>query len=269
MTRLLVGHVALGYDDAGSGTAVVLVHGFTLDRRMWDDQAPPLLAAGYRVLRYDLRGHGESDAPPTGYSYSDHAEDLMRLCDLLGVASAHVVGLSLGGGVAATFAQQHPQRVRSLTLIDAVLPGLPSGNEMSAILRGMRERALAGDLPGALHEQWAQSRLMYPTKDDPALAARLRAMMERFSPVQFYDRAAPPAGPTVADRLPEVHAPALVLVGELDMADFHSFARTYAERLPDARLQIVPGAGHMANMDQPEAVNNALLAFLRHVDGAV
>jgi len=267
MTRILTGQVALAYESDGSGTTVILVHGFTLDRRMWDDQLPALLAAGYRVLRYDLRGHGESDAPPTGYATEDHADDLGRLCDLLDVSSAHVVGLSLGGSIAAAFAERHPQRVRSLTLIDAALPGVPAGEELSGILSEMSRRALAGDLAGAVHEHWARSRLFVPTKDNPALAARLRQMNERFSGVQFYDRAAPRQGPTVADGLAAVHAPALVLVGELDMQDFHVFARAYAERLPDARLQVVPGAGHMANMDQPAAVNAALLAFLREVDG--
>ena len=267
MTRVLAGHVALAYEEAGSGPAVVLVHGFTLDRRMWDDQVPALLDAGYRVLRYDLRGHGESDAPPTGYTAEDHADDLARLLDLLGVAAPHLVGLSLGGAVIAAYAERHPQRTRSLTLIDAVLPGLPFGEEMTAILRELNRRALAGDLPGALHEHWATSRLFHPTNADAALAARLRPMMDRFSGVQFYDRAAPREGPAIAERLPAIHAPALVLVGELDMEDFHSYARAYAERLPDARLQVIPGAGHMANMDQPEAINAAMLTFLRQVDG--
>jgi 3-oxoadipate enol-lactonase len=266
MPRVRVGHIALAYDAEGSGTPVVLIHGFTLDRTLWDEQTAALLAAGYRVIRPDLRGHGASDAPPTGYTAEDHAADLATLFDVLGVPSAHIVGLSLGGGVGACFAERWPRRTRSLTLIDAILPGRPFGEELTGILRELNRRVLAGDLKGALHEHWATSRLFHPTRDNPALAARLYAMNERFSGVQFHDRVAPPAGPSVADRLSEVKAPALALVGELDLSDFHTFARAYAEELPDARLQTIPAAGHLASLDNPAAVNAALIDFLRDVD---
>ena len=109
----------LYYEFAGSGQAVVLVHGFTLDTRMWDDQFS-ILSQNYRVIRYDQRGHGQSDGIRGNAALY---EDLQSLLDFLEIQRAHVVGLSLGGTVAADFAVLYPQRVRSLTLMDALVSG--------------------------------------------------------------------------------------------------------------------------------------------------
>lgn len=110
----------LYWEMAGQGQTVVLLHGFTLDSRMWDDQFLPL-AQHFQVIRTDLRGFGRS-AVPTAEAYS-HEADLCGLLDQLGVAQAHLVGLSKGGAVALNFALTYPTRTASLVLIDAVLPG--------------------------------------------------------------------------------------------------------------------------------------------------
>lgn len=117
---LVVNDTHLYYEEAGVGPAVVLIHGFTLDTRMWDDQFLPL-AQGFRVIRYDLRGFGCS-VIPTDAPYS-HVENLRALLDELGIRQAHLVGLSKGGGVALDFALTYPQRALSLALIDTVLGG--------------------------------------------------------------------------------------------------------------------------------------------------
>jgi 3-oxoadipate enol-lactonase len=267
MPRMLVGRVAVGYDDEGEGTPVALIHEFTLDRRMWTPQVPALLAAGYRVLRIDLRGHGDSDAPPTGYAPEDHAGDLYNLFDILGIPSAHIVGLSLGAGVAAAFAEEYPRRVRSLTLINPMLPGRAFGPEMTRLLREFFETAQRGDLDGALARVWAPSRLFWPTRTDSEKAQLIDLMFSRFSPVPFYDRAPHRPGPSVADRLGEIDAPTLVLLGNLDLPDFHAFGEICEREIAGSRLRTIPAGGHLANMDQPEAVNSALIAFFREVDG--
>jgi 3-oxoadipate enol-lactonase len=110
----------LCWEMAGQGQTVVLLHGFTLDSRMWDDQFLAL-AQHFQVIRYDLRGFGRS-AVPTAAPYA-HEADLAGLLDQLGIAQAHLVGLSKGGAVALNFALTYPRRTASLVLIDAVLPG--------------------------------------------------------------------------------------------------------------------------------------------------
>jgi len=108
----------LYYEMAGSGPALVLIHGHTLDTRMWDDQFEPF-ARDYRVIRYDQRGYGKS-APPTAESYSP-ADDLMALLRYLGLSSAHILGQSRGGAGAIDFALTYPEATTTLIAVDAVL----------------------------------------------------------------------------------------------------------------------------------------------------
>ncbi|MGD9894233.1 MAG: alpha/beta fold hydrolase, partial [Dehalococcoidia bacterium] len=132
------------YLDEGTGEPVVFVHGHTLTHHMWDAQVAPLLAAGYRVLRYDLRGHGQSGAPLVGYTPEDLAADLKTLLDARGIAQAHVVGLSRSGGVTLAFALAYPAATRTITLIDSVLPGYPFSDAIRATLRTHAEHFAAG-----------------------------------------------------------------------------------------------------------------------------
>jgi len=127
------------YEDSGEGPPVVLVHGYGADLRLWDAQAPALADAGFRVIRHDVRGHGRSLISPDGYTYENYSADLRDLLDRLNVErpvteslnieAAHVVGLSMGGGIALQFALDHPQRVLSLTLVDSALPGFTYEDE--------------------------------------------------------------------------------------------------------------------------------------------
>src|SRR5882757_677517 len=119
------GHLV--WELAGAGPPVVLIHGFSLDRRMWD-AVVPLLATNFTVIRYDLRGFGESSPMDLHFAYS-HAEDLAALLDHLEVAQAGVVGFSFGGQVALTMAITAPERVRRLVLVDALLEGVPWDEE--------------------------------------------------------------------------------------------------------------------------------------------
>src|SRR3989304_8530925 len=120
----------------GSGPfpAVVLIHGHSVDLRMWQYQVPALLEAGFRAVRYDVRGHGRSMVPPEGYTWEHYPADLGDLLDRLnverpatedlGLDAAHLVGLSMGGGIALQFALDFPPRVLSPPLVDSTLPGL-------------------------------------------------------------------------------------------------------------------------------------------------
>ena len=142
-----VGDGRLYYEVAGSGSPLVLIHGFTLDRRMWDDQFEHF-ADRYRVVRYDQRGFGRSDVP-TEAPYSNHG-DLRRLLDHLGIDGAHVCGLSSGGGVAIDLALEHPGYVRSLIGISSALGGSDRGiGSMIDAVVAMNAAAVRGDLDEA------------------------------------------------------------------------------------------------------------------------
>ena len=119
------------YEDSGAGSAVVLIHGHSTDLRLWDTQVGPLTDAGFRVVRYDVRGHGRSTVTERGYTWENYALDLRDLLDHLGIASASLVGLSMGGGIALAVAVMFPERVASLVLADSALPGFGYSDDFS------------------------------------------------------------------------------------------------------------------------------------------
>lgn len=246
-------------EEAGDGPAVVLLHGFTLDTRMWDDQFLPL-AQHFRVIRYDLRGFGQS-ALPTDTPYS-HVEDLRALLDRLAIEQPALVGLSKGGAVALDFALTYPQRTQALVLIDTVLGGFAWSSEGSARNALIWAEARTGGIPAA-KQSWLTHPLFAPALRQPAVAACLTQIIEEYSGWHFV-HANPEQGltPPAAQRLSELKMPVLGLVGELDLPDFLSITELICQRTPLARKVIVSGVGHMANMEAPDFITQALLAFL-------
>ncbi len=249
----------LYYERAGAGNPLVLLHGFTLDTRMWDDQFEPF-AQHADVIRYDLRGFGKS-ALPTELPYN-HADDLNALLNSLEIVQADVVGLSKGGAVAADFALDHPDRVRSLILVDTVLGGFQWSNESNWHNGRVWEVAQTGGIPAA-KAAWLEHPLFRPAHEKPALAARLRQIVEGFSGWHFVNRN-PEHGskPPAITRLDAIRAPVLIILGERDMDDFRAIADTLAQKIPGARKAVLPGVGHMANMEAPEQFNQIVSRFL-------
>ncbi len=247
------------YEAAGSGPPVVLLHGFSLDTRMWDDQFEPL-AEHFRVIRYDLRGFGKS-ALPTGEAYS-HVDDLKALLDHFDFPHVYLVGLSRGGAVALDFALTHPNRVLSLVLIDTVLGGFnwsPAQRERDGLVWQL---AKEGGISAA-KSSWLAHPLFAPAQRQPAVADRLKEMVADYSGWHFVNSAderypVPPA----AERLGELKMPMLVITGELELPDFHHIADLICQQVLQAHKLVVPGAGHMSNMEAPEQVNAAMLEFL-------
>ena len=247
----------LAYDVAGSGPPVVLVHAGVADRRMWDPQVQSL--ARFTVVRYDLRGFGDSPLRPGPFS---HADDLRELFDAIELERAAVVGNSFGGRVALEFALEHPERVTKPVLVDAGLPDHEWSEEIRRF--GEEEDALLerGDVDGAVDlnvRTWAL----------PHVADLIRPMQRRAFDVQLEaERWETPPGPErkldppSSARLADVSAATLVIVGSEDFGDFHALAERFAREIPDARLEIVEGAGHLPSLERPDEFDRLLLEFL-------
>lgn len=249
---------------AGSGKAVVLIHGFTLDTRMWDHQFLPL-AKYYRVIRYDLRGFGKS-ALPTTEPYSD-IDDLEALLDWLEIEQVYLVGLSLGGGVAIDFALTHLSRVKGLVLIDAVVGGFPWSPEASARDALVFQQAKEGGIAAA-RTSWLSHPLFEPAMRNARAAATLAQIVNEYSGWHFIN-SSPARGmdPPAFQRLTELTLPLLALVGELDIPDFRLATDFICQKAPQSQKIVVPGAGHMANMEAPELVTQLVLDFLSALTG--
>jgi pimeloyl-ACP methyl ester carboxylesterase len=249
----------LFYEMTGTGPPLVLIHGFTLDSRMWDGQMDAL-AMRHQVIRYDMRGFGHS-ALPEEESYSA-AGDLKALLDYVGVDTAAIIGLSLGGGVAVDFALTYPDRTRALILADGVVGGWEwsSGwNErVGAVWSAGRESGIE-----AAKERWLALPLFVPAQEQPNVARLLRVMVSDYSgwhwlrqdSQQYLD---PPA----LQRLGSVTAPTLIILGERDAPDFHAIAAAFQRSIPGAESVTIPGVGHMVNMEAIEQFNDIVLRFL-------
>jgi 3-oxoadipate enol-lactonase len=261
--------VPLAVTESGAGPAVLFVHGMGLDQRMWRPQAGTVSAAGRRVITYDLRGHGRSGVPRSGYRVVDLAEEAIGLLDVLGLERADVVGLSLGGSVAARLAVRRPERVRSVTVIGSMASGYP---RLTDFIRGGGTSALVAD--GAMdlatfRRERLTSFLYAPTLEHPdcgALARRILLEALQTLAVLTETTAERQAGwpsPTDWDLWSDAAraVPALVLAGSMDDPTFQGFTSD-SERLSRTRTAIVQGSAHLANMSHPHVVNPLLLEHL-------
>jgi pimeloyl-ACP methyl ester carboxylesterase len=252
----------LYYESAGTGPGLVLIHGFGLDRRMWDDQFG-IFAQHYQVLRYDARGFGQSSPPLPDQPYR-HEDDLRALLRHLGLERVCVLGLSMGGSIATNFALAYPDAVTALVLADSALFGYPPAPATAAPLAPAPADELERRTQlAARRAAYLASPLFAPAHEQPTVATRLRAIVDGYSGWHWYHadpqrRGEPPA----AQRLGEIRAPTLVLVGARDVPLFQERAEILAQGIPAARKVVLPGVGHMANMEAPEPFCGQVLAFL-------
>jgi 3-oxoadipate enol-lactonase len=246
-------------ESAGTGRAVVLIPGFTLDTTMWDDQFLPL-AGHFNAIRYDPRGFGRSSLP--GSEPYSHVDDLAELLDRLQILQAVLVGLSKGGAVALEFALTFPGRVLALALIDTVLPGFTWSPEQTARDGQIWQRAADGGIPAA-KESWLTHPLFIPAQRQPQVAARLERIVDDYSGWHFVNSNPERwLDPPAAQRLDELKMPLLAMAGELDVPDFRAITSLICAQVPQARKLIIPGAGHMSNMEAPGRVTAALIEFI-------
>lgn len=256
----------LAYDVDGEGPAVVLIHEGIADRRMWEPQIGPFTRAGYRVVRYDLRGYGDSKLPSGPFSNVGDLEDML---EHLGVERASLVGVSYGGRIALEFAILHPEAVEALVLVGAGLRDTDWSEEVKRF--GQEEDRLleAGDLEGAVElnlRLWVDGPSRGPDQVDSAVRDRVGEMQRRAFEVQLpVPDAGPdsPFDPPATARLDEVRCPTLVVVGELDQPDILRIADQLAGGIPGARKAVISGTAHVPSMEKPDAFNELVLGFLR------
>jgi 3-oxoadipate enol-lactonase len=243
-------------EESGTGTAVVLIHGFSFDLSMWDPQVAAL-ARRYRVIRYDLRGFGRSGAPATG---RDHVADLLTLLDALSIDRAQLAGLSLGANIALATAAFQPDRVRSLVLASPGLPGhrwtTPRPPDEAAQV-ARREGIEAGK------RYWLSHEIFRSTGDYPAARDRLTAMVGRFPGYQWGDGPASAPLPPLTEHLRTLRTPTLILNGALDVPGYREIANVLHAEIPAAQHHELPGAGHLLNLERPAEFNARLLRFLQ------
>ncbi|MFO1081741.1 MAG: alpha/beta fold hydrolase [Reyranellaceae bacterium] len=248
MAKLDRDGVRIHYEIHGSGPTVLLSHGYSSTARMWDGQVAAL-ADRYRVIVWDMRGHGDSDYPadPTRYSEALTVGDMAALLDVAGVDKAIVGGLSLGGYMSLAFHASHPERVRALMLFDTG-PGFKKDDARAKWNATAHQRAarLEAEGLGALNS--SDEVKLTRHRDASGLAHAARGML-----AQENDR--------VIRSLESVAVPTLVLVGA-DDTGFLAATDYMAAKIKGSTKAVIPGAGHAANLHQPALFNQAVEAFL-------
>lgn len=255
--RLAVPGGEIAYDVAGSGPAIVFLHGAFMDRLSWDRQVP-VFAKRFRVVRYDIRPFGESTRPDAPYSV---AGDLLALLDHLKIERAHLVGHSFGGAAAIDFALLYPERVDRLVLAGAVPNGFAPPEEDRRLAMAVFAAVKHGD--DAVVEAWTQHPMWKVARTRPELLQELEATTRRnLAPFRMAFAPYQPITPPAIGRLAELRAPTLVVVGDADMPSIIEGGRLVAKQAPRAELKTIPGADHALPLGWADAFNAAALAFL-------
>lgn len=253
------------YELTGAGFPLVLVHAGICDARMWASQVEPL-AQHYQVVRYDMRGYGQTapvDAPYALY------EDLHALLNALGSERAHLLGCSMGGGVILDFALEYPTRVASLTLVGSA-PGGYTDGVAEPEPAGWAEIVAAferGDF-APVNEYDLRTWVDGPQRTPEQVDATLRAQVAEMNLIGLRNEAlgwgsAQPLDPPAFQRLGEIQVPTLILVGDLDQPRMVRAADYMATHIRNARKVIMSGTAHLPNMEQPEQFNQLVLRFLQ------
>jgi pimeloyl-ACP methyl ester carboxylesterase len=259
-----VSATGMSFDDVGDGPAVVLLHAFPLARAMWRPQVTAL-QGDYRVIAPDLRGFGGSRAFTAAPSVETMADDVAALLEELKVPGPVVLGgLSMGGYVALAFARRHPARLRGLVLADTKadpdddagranrdrLIAFAGNNPARAVIDQMLPKLLGPDTAARRPEVVEEVRAVASHQAPAGIVGALKALRDR-----------PDANPGLGD----IAVPTLVIVGRDDTLTPPAKSEEMAARIRDARLVVLDGAGHLANLEQPDNFNAALRSFLQSV----
>ena len=258
----------LAAQDEGQGPPVLLVHSAVVNRRSWNGVVPHLVGAGYRVLRYDMRGFGESTAEEV--EFEPHG-DVVAVLDHFGVDRAALAGNSMGAAFSLDAVLESPERFVAYIWIGGGIGGLNKEPEASeqALFEAEGEAEDAGDWDLAAEldtriwmDGWRDGVNEPSSRVDPQVRASMKAMdRELLEPGRVYGHFKRPDPPAI-ERLETVAAPTLIVIGDLDTAGTRSSAEVLAGRVPGARIVRLPEVAHIIGMEQPETVAALIVAHL-------
>jgi pimeloyl-ACP methyl ester carboxylesterase len=262
MPTVTTNGVKMNYvDTGGSGTPVLLVHGFPLNLGMWRPQIDSL-GERWRIIAPDLKGAGESNGPddPAEYTMDSYADELKGLIDELDIDNVILAGLSMGGYVAFAFLRKYPEAVTALVLADTRAEadppeGVEKRSKQQDQVRSEGTSGLIEGLTGALLSDY--------TKDNrPDVVKTVRAVMDNPARSFIGELEAMKARPASTDDLTSISVPTLIVVGEHDAITPPDASRNMHEHIKGSRLTVIPEAGHLSNLENPDAFNGALADFL-------
>lgn len=258
--RILANDIQINYELTGQEGApvVMLSHSLASSMVMWDPQLVSL-ESQFQVLRYDMRGHGDSGAPDGAYTLELLVEDAMALLDALSIDTVHFVGLSIGGMIGQGLGLSHGDRLKSLTLCDtsAIMP-----DEAQPVLQeriaAAREDGMADQIEGTL-ERWFTPQYL---QDNPPEVEMIRQQIAATPLAGYIGCSEALRGLNYLERLSAIKLPTLIMVGEEDPGTPVAASEAIHERIVGSRLIILPTARHLSNIEQADLFNRSLMDFL-------
>ncbi len=263
MPRVSLDSTNLNYELDGNGSPVVFINGLTMDVNGWYFQVQEF-SKKHKVLRYDCRGQGKSDKPDMEYSHTMHAEDLKNLLNRLDIQKTHLVGLSNGGMIAQHFALNFPEKVGALVLVDTcsyidILLHSIITLWIKATQIGGSEFRYEVSIPFIFSEDFIR-------KNKETLEQMKKISSEINPPNAVINLATGCLTHNTNDRLSEITAPTLIIVGEEDILIPMKYSRLLNEGIKGSRLVTIDGSGHVPSIEKPEEFNRVVLNFLREID---
>ncbi len=234
---------------------ITFIHGFGLDHRSWDPQVEYFKNKGYGTLRYDLRGFGSSKIPDQPYS---HVDDLKNLLNHLNIEKTHIVGLSKGGEISLNFAVNYPGYTFSLILADSALSGY-RWNEFGNLIKKVWK---SGNINKS-KELWLKSGLFDITLKTK-YADLVLSMLDNYSGWHWINRDLEEQSIIAINNLAKIDIPALIIIGEHDLSDFHNISILLYNKIKGSKLKPIPNAGHISNLDAPQQFNTILNEFIEN-----
>ena len=258
MRTIKVNNLSVSYIQSGQGPVLLLLHGFTIDSRIWESQIDAL-SENFTVIAWDAPGAGQSSDPPETFRLSDWADCISSLMDSVNVEKAHILGLSWGGILAQEFYHRHPDRVLSL-----ILAGAYAGWKGSLPQSVVDER-----LAACLHDATLQPKAfvskyipgMFGDAPPPEAQERLASIMSDFHPVGFRLMAKSSAETDTRNILPTIKVPTLLIWGDKDQRSPLRVAHQMKDAIPGSKLQLIPAAGHVCNLESPVEFNKFVKEF--------
>jgi len=255
------------YEVAGEGHPLVLIHGGLMDQSMWDEQFEAF-AQHYRVVRFDVRGFGQSDAPAAGDQFSLF-EDVYGLLKFLGIDKTYVLGLSMGGSIALDFTLAHPEMVDALILVAPGMSGdqTEPNEEELATWNQIEEAIKRGDLEQATELEtriWVDGPKRSPGQVDPEVRRRVYDMnLHNYRRMGSAELPSPQhLEPPAAERLSGISAPTLLIIGDGDVRIMFIVMEKLEKGIRGAKKVVMQGVAHVPNMEQPQEFNRIVLNFL-------
>ncbi|MGA7877205.1 MAG: alpha/beta hydrolase [Desulfoferrobacter sp.] len=260
MPKLKVHDVDLYYESTGRGQPLLFIHGLGSSLRDWERQVP-FFSRNHQVITLDVRGHGRSDKPLGRYSIQLFAADIAELIRLLGLAPVHIVGISMGGMIAFQMAVSKPELLKSLVVVN-------SGPEF--VLHGIRQklpflwRRLIVRFMGMRKLGEILGKRLFPKPSQESLRRLIAERWAQNDRKTYLNSLRALNGWSVTNRLEDIRCPTLILTAEQDYTP-PAYKEAYAARIPLARVLAIPDSRHLTPLDQPDAFNHALEAFLSSI----